>query len=476
MMKAFSRLMWVLIAFVSTECFAEYPWVTQSSEDFKVIVDPGVEANVRLQMVQRAMHSIDIVTYDQRADKQVGRPLLAAIRHAANRGVKVRFLTAWSAQLMKDPLNQVKRFLTSRPTTVPIEFHTVGGPRMLLRRWGSLDGIHEKLFIVDGKWALITGRGHADEYLNWVDTGFAFKGPLVEQSVDAYDNLWNALVKNRFIKPKGFKKAPKNLSMDQTPKVNALNKLLILPAAETKEVEDLTAWLDQPSVSLESSTHTYQARLIHFNLIEQLGELAESEKRTPFSYSYEERVNRLTDPIVEELIALVSRPGTESLDYYTLSTLTTSKLENALIQASQRGVNVSLLTNGFEAQSKIVPFKMAIGWYAGLKSMIQLLDGNVHVYAYQPKSKLDPIFVHRKLAVTGDTVLCGSHNLNLASSSESDEINIEIRDATFAEQARQLFRNDAENSSQKIDHLDIHEERDDVFFEEWFSSFFRALY
>src|SRR4051812_17744346 len=64
-----------------------YSWVPVHRNDIKVIVSPQIEAELRLEMIRRASKTIDIVTYDQRADNQIGLPLLQEIKKAADRGV-----------------------------------------------------------------------------------------------------------------------------------------------------------------------------------------------------------------------------------------------------------------------------------------------------------------------------------------------------------------------------------------------------
>ena len=63
--------------------------------------------------------------------------------------------------------------------------------------WGYLDGIHEKLLLVDSSLGMTTGRGHADQYLQWMDTAFFYKGGLVSQSREAFQALWNTVKRNR---------------------------------------------------------------------------------------------------------------------------------------------------------------------------------------------------------------------------------------------------------------------------------------
>src|SRR5690242_2213851 len=53
-----------------------YDWVSITHDDLQVITDPELEFRLRFELIQRAETEIDFVTFDQRADAQIGMPLL----------------------------------------------------------------------------------------------------------------------------------------------------------------------------------------------------------------------------------------------------------------------------------------------------------------------------------------------------------------------------------------------------------------
>ena len=81
----------------------------------RVVTSPRVEVDLRLELVRRARRSIDLITYDQRADPQVTLPLGTELRAAANRGVRVRFLVSWNSQALFDYHNKLGLLLVDPP-------------------------------------------------------------------------------------------------------------------------------------------------------------------------------------------------------------------------------------------------------------------------------------------------------------------------------------------------------------------------
>jgi phosphatidylserine/phosphatidylglycerophosphate/cardiolipin synthase-like enzyme len=134
----------IISLFFSTLAKANsYPWIWMGKNDIQVTDHPRVEAEFRLNLVRNAKVSIDILTFDQRADDLVGKPLLVAIEEAAQRGVKIRFGTAWLAPILKDPLFRASRFLSYVAKQNPnLQYLEVGGCGMRKRGWGYIDGIH----------------------------------------------------------------------------------------------------------------------------------------------------------------------------------------------------------------------------------------------------------------------------------------------------------------------------------------------
>ncbi|MBF0298832.1 MAG: hypothetical protein HQK51_08935 [Oligoflexia bacterium] len=441
-----------------------HPWIPISSEDFKVVIDPKIEAAVRLDMVKRAKKSIDIITYDQRSDNVVGLPLLKAIKEAANRGVKVRFLTSWTAHILKDPFDGAGKFLNDPPPKTPIEFHVIGGPSMLTSGWGALDGTHQKLFIVDNETTIISGRGQGEEYLHWVDTGFIFKGKLSEQATKSFQNLWDTLKREKFLVEKSGsgsgndsskekKKSKEKEEEEVATPLKELQAALSLNKKQEEQISDFSKWLDQKPIDPKNSKEVYKGRLLHFNLLEQLSNLAaNSKQRSPYSFSYSEREEQLIDPVVKEVSRKISKDKNKDLKFYSLIANLPLKLKNKLLKEAKKGKDISMFTNGDISHASVVPGALlSVGWYASKKDMREMIGAGIKIYGHTPDlQKQEPNYVHRKLAVTGNTVIFGSHNLSVPSSAITDEVSVEIVSPSLAKQVREIFDDNIKTTGKEI--------------------------
>ena len=474
---------------LSYPCFAKvYDWVPLHSDDIQMISNPNVEAEYRIELAKRAKSTLDIVIFDQRVDDGLGKPFLRAIKQAADRGVKVRYMTAWVGMALRDPMNRTKNFLVRPLPLFPIDYHSIGGTEMWKKGWGYLDGIHEKLFIVDNQWVLITGRGHASDYLKWLDTCFLMKGKLVEQAQEAYDQLWNTAERetgrNQTDTPKESSLSDKQ-SQEISQRLRAGAPIadvtkdppVILSQSDLLDLSRLLIWTDQKSIDPnqdERMGDVYSARLLHHDLLDQMRAVVDEKGGSPSKYDWNWRVENLYDPIVEELIKLSQEA--KDFRYYSLSTNLNPKLKKALLHQLRNGLALKIFTNSKLAHTWIVPMKIPMGWYAGLSDLDDLLSEGAVAYGLIPSDINSSLFLHRKVAVIDDTVIFGSHNFNFASTVESDEMSIEVRGVKFADQVRKLFDDDAKNKGEPLDPLVIHQDRVRSGFHRWLSQYFSGLY
>jgi cardiolipin synthase C len=160
--------------------------------------------DARLQLVQRAQVSLDLQYYHF-ADDSSGRALLRALRGAAARGVRVRVLIddlytggaddLWQAFAAHDGV-QVRLF---NPFTSARGSGPLGRFAAAPWDWQRINHrMHNKLFIVDGAWALFGGRNIADIYFlkleadNFIDIDVLAAGDLLPAMQAEFDLYWNA--------------------------------------------------------------------------------------------------------------------------------------------------------------------------------------------------------------------------------------------------------------------------------------------
>jgi putative cardiolipin synthase len=162
--------------------------------------------DTRLQLAQRAATSLD-VQYYQLENDSTGRLLLAALRDASQRGVRVRLLVDDLYTQHSDPL---LRGLASFPNVEvrlfnPFCCNRGSGPggryTASIFDFGRLNHrMHNKLFIADGVMAVAGGRNIADEYFlrahdaNFIDMDAFVVGAVVRSMSAIFDRYWNSEV------------------------------------------------------------------------------------------------------------------------------------------------------------------------------------------------------------------------------------------------------------------------------------------
>jgi putative cardiolipin synthase len=159
----------------------------------------------RLQLIERAAHSLDLQYYVL-DDDATGRQLLRSLRDAAGRGVRVRLLVD---DLFTSHSQAMLRALADHPHIEVRLFNPFCCLRgsTLGRFAGSLGDVyrvnhrmHNKLLIADGLFAVAGGRNISDEYFmlnmssNFVDMDAFIAGAVVSQLQDIFDRYWNSEV------------------------------------------------------------------------------------------------------------------------------------------------------------------------------------------------------------------------------------------------------------------------------------------
>jgi len=159
----------------------------------------------RLALVDHATKSIDVQYFIWQADA-VGSLLFDRLLRAADRGVRVRVLVddlVFAAKdrdiaaISKHPNFEVKLFNPGR-----VRGSTVLGLGEFLLNFRQLNRrMHNKVFAVDNRIAIVGGRNIGNEYFglsgkyNFRDLDVLVVGPVVEQEIShAFDDYWNAKV------------------------------------------------------------------------------------------------------------------------------------------------------------------------------------------------------------------------------------------------------------------------------------------
>ena len=162
--------------------------------------------DTRIQLAQRATNSLD-VQYYQFENDSTGRLLMANLRDAAVRGVRVRLLVDDLYTTHTDPL---LRGLASFPNFEVRLFNpfccargsgVAGRYTASIFDFGRLNHrMHNKMFLADGVMAVVGGRNIGDEYFlrsaesNFVDMDAFVMGAVVKDMSAIFDRYWNSEV------------------------------------------------------------------------------------------------------------------------------------------------------------------------------------------------------------------------------------------------------------------------------------------
>jgi phosphatidylserine/phosphatidylglycerophosphate/cardiolipin synthase-like enzyme len=174
----------------------------RSDSGFALLSGVAPAYDARVSLIREAQKTIDLQYYAIHADGST-EVLLEELRHAAQRGVRVRVLLDDLNTVGKDA--QVLR-LAFEPNIQMRLFNPLSGPRDSLVGHivaSALDAgriakrMHNKLFIVDSAVGITGGRNLGDAYFggegksNFVDLDVLAVGRIVRDMSASFDRYWN---------------------------------------------------------------------------------------------------------------------------------------------------------------------------------------------------------------------------------------------------------------------------------------------
>lgn len=176
--------------------------VPAGENGFQLLVEPADALDVRLALIDRAERTLDLQYFIWNADGS-GRTMLAAVRDAALRGVRVRLLLddlySADAEALLEGLTgfdgvEVRLFNpfpSGRGSLSGRIVASVGDFRRIRHR------MHNKLLVADNVAAITGGRNIGDRYLaegasSFFDTDVLAIGPVVRDLSGSFDHYWNS--------------------------------------------------------------------------------------------------------------------------------------------------------------------------------------------------------------------------------------------------------------------------------------------
>lgn len=130
------------------------------------------------------------------------------------------------------------------------------------------------------------------------------------------------------------------------------------------------------------------------------------------------------------------------------------KLQNALIDAARKGIDVRILTNSYETGQELA---MSLCHYISLNYYRDLLVAGVRIYEYgcDPNLKQKPYYHVKQFIIDGKCVAVGSYNLSLRSAYLESEIMVYIADKSLATAREKLFLKELELNTREIFFSDL---------------------
>ncbi|MBC7693717.1 MAG: phosphatidylserine/phosphatidylglycerophosphate/cardiolipin synthase family protein [Methylotenera sp.] len=398
-MKNSGLLLLTVSVFAGFACFsacAAEDLPPQPPGIYRVIDQPEEGFRTRIELIQKARVSIDFASYSW-ANDAVGLQMLAVIREAARRGVRVRIIV--------DGLyNRIPAAIRSTLLDEGIPILDYNPPKFL-KLSSYLHRMHTKLFIVDHQTMIMGSRNIENSYFgfankNYVDRDILVQGPKpIQAATDYFDELWELPTSMERIRK--LKQSPDDASdvLDQ-----ALEELKARDYTTT-ELGDYTVG---SSVAEELSFYN---------------NLPEIVKSTP--------------QIAERLMELISK-ARKSVMIESGYLVISPEMLKIIKAAIARGVTVRVLTNSVRSTDE----PLAQAAYLSMRHRLRRIgidlweyngDDHLHVKSYIIDSK---------------SVIIGSYNLDQLSRMQNTETISCIDDEQIAAKVLQSMNENLKHATQ----------------------------
>ena len=378
----------------------------------RLLRDDFEAAQARVDIIQQAQVEVDVVYYIIDFDN-VSAMLLAALRDAADRGVRVRMVIDASKNTIPDAM---QAHLIQRGVEIR-EYHqgNLLHPCWINRR------MHDKVVLSD-RCQLITGSRNIEDChfglacRNFCDRDVYLCGHVACEAAKYFECLWAS----NQIGPTKLKDF----------------------SADCPHVEGGRYWLAQSSVPCLGKRDVAGGKRWSSAYLDQAWAiLAEGEMITldsgndwsagrpdlppiPFLYDPGGR-KKTTDGTDEAMLDLVNS-AQRSIVLETPYFVASRKLRQALLRAARRGVDIQVLTNSWTSTNS----KLSYGAYSNQKRI--LLRHGIKLWEFR-----GPCVLHAKSMVVDCCIsVVGSYNFDPRSEKHNTEVAVLVNDCCFAQELR----------------------------------------
>jgi phosphatidylserine/phosphatidylglycerophosphate/cardiolipin synthase-like enzyme len=280
--------------------------------------------------------------------------------------------------------------------------------------------MHDKIFIADGRTAILSGRNFSDDYYDlenwWFDLGVRVEGSAVDDLQMIFLKSWEFTEFNR--------KAGRFL----LPQEGLLDELWVF-------------WRTGRFPNGNSPLEKFMTEAYFPGRDEPPGSV-------PVAILYDNPFMRRRAATTDLLVALAGR-AEDRIDLMTPFPNFDSPLTDALVSALERGVSVRLFTNGREAAIRGGPFLLA-----GYPTLMRLIEAGAEIWAWRGNQELlqeieyagcrpelmPPIALHGKMALVDDELsIIHSSNFNIRSTYYNTEAGVAVLDRGFNQELTQVL-------------------------------------
>ena len=223
---------------------------TDQSHFVRVLEDGDEALVLRIHLIRQAKRSINIQTFIWRSD-ETGRFVLAELVAAAKRGVKVRIIVdelvnerdpeLVAAFAREYPEVEIKHY---NPPLSKVKPSVLDLLRVSFLEFKALNQrMHNKVFVVDDRFAILGGRNYENEYyergeeLNFIDRDVLVTGPVVSDVTDSFGQYWAYKAAIRSSDLIDVKRAVADADLTQLFKPSKIFSALTLNASDADYIE-----------------------------------------------------------------------------------------------------------------------------------------------------------------------------------------------------------------------------------------------
>lgn len=366
--------------------------------------DPVKSTELKLELVRNARHSVHIVTYYW---DNTGYPieLMKELKKAHARGVDVRLMSSYIPAATMDFFGKARRTLDIRDSRKNSEA-TLAYLRLVPGNNQSwTNNIHEKIFLIDSKVAILGGRNVSDNDQRAKDLEVKIEGPAVNQVQEHFRRLFNFLVDLKILNH-----CKTNTYTDRVRYEKCFDRYNDLRFSKNDE----TFFPEQPVFENGS-----RARILTNEVL-----------FTQFKNGYK---GKEKFSIKDDIINTVITTEFNQLRAYNYFVLPTAPYRAFLEKSIKQNKDIRMITNSLKSSA----FVSNRGYLISLPEMKKLVDEGLNLAQWN-HPKLE--YLHEKvLLFDNDHGIIGSHNFGTGSTSVSSEICIEFFNQPIVEELSDIF-------------------------------------